>query len=299
MEKKSSFDADLDAFLDHLRFERGASAHTLTAYRYDLRQASEFFAKLELTGWHELEFLHLSQYQSSLRSPTAASTAQRKLSSLRTLLKFLKSRGRGPEVELPSAENLRKPIRLPKALPLEVVREMMQQTELSSPSGLRDRAFLELLFGAGLRVSEAIGLRMDDLRLDAAEISVTGKREKTRRVPLPAETLDRLETYLQHGRPALVKRPLPNVFLSDRGLVWQRRTAYGLIHRLARDAGWSQPVGPHTLRHTYAVSMLRAGADLRSVQELLGHESIATTQIYTQLDLEAVRRAYDSAHPRR
>jgi integrase/recombinase XerD len=165
--------------------------------------------------------------------------------------------------------------------------------------GLRDRALFELVYGAGLRISEAVGLRVERLTLDQAALVVDGKRGKQRVVPLPAETIEWLERYMEVGRPKLVRRPSPWVFVGNRGLPLSRQSAYQRLRRLAVLAGVPGPIGPHVLRHTYAVDLLKGGADLRAVQELLGHESIATTQIYTELDLSEVARRYRAAHPRR
>jgi integrase/recombinase XerD len=158
---------------------------------------------------------------------------------------------------------------------------------------------MELVYGAGLRISEAVELEFDSLDLEERAVRVTGKRGKTRRVPLPAETANWMRKYLQEGRPKLVKGASGRIFLSDTGRVLLRQTAYKLLERYARRADLPIGVSPHTLRHTYAVHLLKGGADLRAVQELLGHESIATTQVYTELDLEEVRQKYRAAHPRR
>lgn len=158
---------------------------------------------------------------------------------------------------------------------------------------------MELIYGAGLRVSEALELRLDQIDRQSASLTVTGKREKTRWVPLPVQTLHWIEVYEREGRPRLLKRPMAQLIVSDRGLKMQRATVYVRLARYARLAGIPSHIGPHVLRHTYAVHLLQGGADLRVVQELLGHESIATTQVYTQLDLEEVARRYRKAHPRR
>jgi integrase/recombinase XerD len=158
---------------------------------------------------------------------------------------------------------------------------------------------MELLYGAGLRISEAVSLTHSQLSLDTASITVTGKRNKTRWVPLPAQTIQWIERYIGDARPKLVRVPSQLVLLSDRGKPLARQSAYTRLQRYAQKCGIAGHVGPHVLRHTYAVHLLKGGADLRSVQELLGHESVATTQIYTQLDLEQVRRTYEKSHPRR
>lgn len=157
---------------------------------------------------------------------------------------------------------------------------------------------MELIYGGGLRISEAVALTRADLDLDLATVRVLGKRGKVRVVPLPQATVGWLERYLREARPALTKAPSPLVLLSDTGKPLARQRAYTVLSRYAEGAGIVTSVGPHTLRHTYAVHLVQGGADLRAVQELLGHASISTTQVYTALDMEEVRQRYDQAHPR-
>lgn len=289
----------VEEFLDFLRMERGASQHTVAAYRNDLTKAATFFRGLGLDGWDQLDNERVFRYQSTLAPPIATSTAQRRMSSLRSLLKYLKRRNAGPDGDLPSTGGYRKPKRLPKALSFEALTRLLDAPDLSKPQGLRDRALMELIYGAGLRVSEAVGLSLGELDLIEGALRVTGKRGKTRWCPLPGGTVGWLRQYIENGRPALLKRPSGLVILSDRGRAMCRQTAYAKLNRYARLAGIEEKIGPHTLRHTYAVHLLHGGADLRAVQELLGHESIATTQVYTHLDMEQVKRAYEKAHPRR
>jgi integrase/recombinase XerD len=284
-------------FLDHLRVERGASPHTLLAYEGDLRKAIDFFSARGLLAWEDLTAAEQVAFEATLGPPLARTTAQRRVSALRSFLKFLKRNRVGPAADLPNTGGFRKPKALPKALTREQMEALLATPDLETAPGLRDRAAMELIYGAGLRVSEAVGLRTTDLDLDVAVARVTGKRGKTREVPLPAGTVAWLGRYLDEARPALAKRALANVLVSDRGRPMLRQTVYDRLERYTKLAGL-EPFGPHVLRHTYAVHLLRGGADLRAVQELLGHASIATTQVYTHLDLEEVRRKYDQAHPR-
>jgi len=288
----------VEEFLDALRHDRGASVHTVAAYQNDLRQFQAWLVVQGIAGWDDLSAVNLSELTASLVN-LAPATRRRRMSSLRALLKFRKRRGQGTAADLPRVGGIRLPARLPKALDREVLERLLDAPDLATPSGLRDRAMMELIYGTGLRVSEAVGLPLAQLDLDSAALTVTGKREKTRWVPIPAQTLAWLERYLDAGRPRLVRRPRAEVLVSDRGLALRRTTAYQRLQHYARKAGIESAVGPHILRHTYAVHLLKGGADLRAVQELLGHESIATTQIYTQLDLDEVERRYRNAHPRR
>lgn len=289
----------IEAYLDHLQMQLGASRHTQLAYRNDLTQAATFFQRSGLDNWLQLDPRAVSRFQATLGRPLAVTTAQRRLSSLRSFLKFLKQRGQGPAMDLPSTGGFRKPKILPKALPLEALEKLLAVPDLATPKGLRDRAMLELIYGAGLRVSEACELAMEEIDLDAGALRVTGKRGKTRYVPLPGQTIEWLRRYLESGRSTLLRRPLRHVFVSDRGLAMRRTTFGQRLQAMAAKADLPEHVSPHTLRHTYAVHLLKGGADLRAVQELLGHASLASTQVYTQLDLDEVRRKYRAAHPRR
>jgi integrase/recombinase XerD len=288
----------VDWFLDHLRVNRGASGHTVDAYRNDLADACRFFQKLGLRDWAELSQDHSERYRLSLGRPLSPATAQRRMSALRSFLKFLKRNAGVSLEELPDTGGFRRPKTLPRALAAERLEALLEVPDLSTPAGLRDRALFELIYGGGLRISEAVGLGLADLALDQAAVRVIGKRGKTRLVPLPRRTIEWLEEYLRDARPKLQRGPSSIVFLSARGLALRRTTVALRLREAARRAGLEEPLSPHSLRHTYAVHLLKGGADLRALQELLGHESIATTQVYTQLDLEEVRRRYQEAHPR-
>lgn len=289
-------------FLDHLRVERGASEHTVAAYHNDLCQCIEFFHPSGLTDWRDLRPEQILRYESSLGPPLARTTALRRISALRSFLKFLKRNHEGPAADLPQTGGFKKPKLLPKSLSFERLEELLAQPDISTPEGLRDRALMELVYGAGLRISECVELEMEGLSMDEQTVRVLGKRGKTRVVPLPQKTVQWVRTYLAEARQILAKRAYrasSRVFLSDHGTALFRQRAYTVLHRYSVRAGLPAGVSPHTLRHSYAVHLLKGGADLRAVQELLGHESVATTQIYTQLDLEEVRKKYESAHPRR
>jgi len=229
----------------------------------------------------------------------APSTARRRISSLRSLLKWLKREGRGPASPLPSAGGIRSPKRLPKALMWEDLEKILATAPGDTAVSLRDRAFLELVYGGGLRVSEACGLKVSELRLEDEAVMVEGKRSKVRWVPLPAETIIWLRRYLADSRPVLVNRAVDEVFIGPSGKPMSRQSAFHVVQRAVSRSGVTKHASPHTLRHTYAVHLVKGGADLRAVQELLGHASIDTTQVYTQLDTEAVVADYKRAHPRK
>ncbi len=250
-----------------------------------------------LSQWSDFSDEVALRYQASLGPPLAPSTAQRKLSALRALLKFLRKRGT-VGAELPSTGGFSRRRALPKALSEVQMNLLLGAMDVRTPSGLRDRALFEIIYGAGLRVSEALGLRLEQIDLDELSLTVTGKREKTRWVPIPSETARWLGRYLDEARPKLLKRPSALVILSNRGNAMNRAVAYANLAKYERIAGVEAHTSPHILRHSYAVHLLKGGADLRSVQELLGHSSIETTQVYTHLDMTEVTKKYRSAHPR-
>lgn len=290
---------DVEWFLDALAVHRGASAHTVVAYRNDLRIAADCFIREGMESWADLRQDQIDRFVASLGPPLARTSAQRRMTALRSFLKFLKKNGAGPAGPLPSTGGFKRPKTAPKALSFEVLERLLSAPDTSQPTGLRDRALMEVVYGAGLRISEAVEIRLQDVDLATGAVRVLGKREKVRIVPLPSATMDWLRLYLGAARDTFVRSPTDRVFLSVRGLPLRRTTAALALDKYRRAIGIAFAISPHTLRHTYAVHLLKGGADLRAVQELLGHESIATTQVYTQLDLDEVRKRFDAARPRR
>jgi integrase/recombinase XerD len=270
----------------------------LTAYRNDLAQAAVWFQGVGRAGWDEVSDADLAAFCSAIGSKVKPGTLRRRLSSLRSFFKFLHRRGVAVAARLPSAAGIRTPKRVPKALSIDTVDRLLSSPDLSRPTGLRDRALMELIYGAGLRVSEACSLTVAELSLDSASVRVNGKRGKSRWIPLPGQTVEWIDRYLAESRPLLARRPVAQALLADRGAPLSRSRAYRILEAHATKSGLGR-VGPHVLRHSYAVHLVQGGADLRAVQELLGHASISTTQVYTQLDLESVRKRYGAAHPRK
>lgn len=236
-------------------------------------------------------------YHSQL-ADVAPRTRLRRLAALRSLNRWMIRTGRRAQWDWPDLRFGRPLRQLPKALPATELTQLLENTDLDSPRNLRDRAFLELLYGTGLRVSEAVSLRTDAVLTGDQALRVTGKRGKTRIVPVPTETWSWLETYVREARPQLASKPVAALWLNDRGGPLSRQSADRIVRQRARRAGLGRGISAHTLRHTYAVHLLEGGADLRAVQELLGHASLATTQIYTQLDLRQTENQYRKAHPR-
>ncbi|MBV6459594.1 MAG: Tyrosine recombinase XerD [Fimbriimonadaceae bacterium] len=248
--------------------------------------------------WSDLTIADLLTLQSGLSQKAAPTTGNRRWSAFRSFWRYLKRVERAELADLPDAVTGRTPKRLPKALPTDQTRQLAECAE-TDPKGVRDRLIVELLYGAGLRVSELVGLRTEHYRRDEAVLEVHGKGGKVRFVPLPRETTAFLEGYLASARPHLAKSPSAFLLLGDRGQPLSRQGVFNRIRKWSVEAGIERKASPHTLRHSYAVDLLKGGADLRAVQELLGHASIATTQIYTQLDLSEVRSRYAKAHPRK
>jgi integrase/recombinase XerD len=294
-------DAYIDGFLDYLARERQASAHTVNAYAVDLRQFCDYLRwsgrtdpdEWDATLWEG--FMHYLRRRSMSESSIA-----RKLSAARTFLKHLYRRG-VLEHEPPDALATPRVHRaLPSTLTPHELRRLLLQPPLDTPYGLRDRTMLETMYTTGMRVSELLGLTLEQLNLSEALVRVVGKRGRERWLPMPTSTVHWLQRYLSDARPKLArpKRPCNALFLNDRGAPLSRISFWNKLKEYAASAGIEKAISPHTLRHSFAVHLLNGGADLRAVQELLGHEDISTTQIYTQVSLDHLKEVYKKAHPR-
>jgi integrase/recombinase XerD len=291
-------------FLGYLEFERGLSRNTLEAYRSDLLQLGGY---LERAGVDvlDVEHEHLAGFLTELangaedRPPVAAATLQRKAACLRSFYRHLRREGlleRDPTADLRAP---RKSQRLPQVLNRSEVQKLLAAPRGTDPSALRDRALLETMYACGLRASEAIDLTMGDIDLDAGVLRARGKGSKERMVPVGREAVAAVRAYVQKGRPALVGlRDEPHLFVNHRGAGLTRQGLYKIVQRHARTVGLDDRMSPHTLRHTFATHLLAGGCDLRSVQEMLGHADVATTQIYTHVSAESLKDVYYRAHPR-
>jgi len=297
----STIETSIIAFLDHLAIDKSASIHTIEAYRNDLKLTAKFLTSKGVGSLGGISSEIVAQYESSLNL-VSRSTAQRRLSSFRSFLKFARRESKEGNFALPSGGGFKKPKILPKSLPIDEIENLLKAIDPSSIEGLRDRTFLELTYGTGMRVSEAVGTKLEHLNLHQKTIRITGKREKTRLVPIPTGTLEWVESYLESARPVLASRAAPFrstlMILNNHGKPLLRQNGLKIVVEAAKRAGLPTVPSPHTLRHSYAVHLLKGGADLRVVQELLGHASLETTQIYTQLDLEEVKARFKKAHPR-
>ena len=289
----------LREFLAALQTERGASPHTLAAYRRDLAGFTAFLARRGRSVG-AVRVGDLSEYLAELRRRgLGARSAARHLSAVRGLYRFLLAAGEIRRDPTEHLESPRLPRRLPRTLSIEDAAALVESPDLSAPEGLRDRAMLELLYASGLRASECLALRLEDLNIAAGYVTATGKGNRQRLVPVGAQALKWVERYATTSRPALVKRGDPGaLFVNRYGRPLSRQALWMVIKRAGRRAGVRSAVSPHTLRHSFASHLLERGADLRSVQAMLGHADIATTQIYTHLPSSAVRAMYRKFHPR-
>jgi integrase/recombinase XerD len=289
-----------DQFLAHLARERRASAHTVEAYARDTERFLRFAtsARVPLERFHEAETLE--RFSVALRKQSLAEVSiARKLCAVRAFLRFLYRRGVLAQMPVREAQSARVRRRLPSFLSETEVRRLLRQPDTSTPLGVRDRCILELLYASGLRVSELLDLDVQDVQGPEPLLRVVGKRGRERLAPYGRAADAWLRRYLEEARPKLVGSPRHDkLFLNSRGGplgrvgLWQRLTGY------AGSAGITKKLSPHTLRHSFAVHLIAGGADLRVVQELLGHADISTTQIYTQVTNERLREVYKKSHPR-
>ena len=322
----------LEAFVAHLRDERGLSAHTVAAYRRDVTQFLIFAGRAGVTDPGQVEPLLLRRFLALQRTRgLAASSIARKAAALRAGFRFFARRGLVPDDPASGLGIPRGPKRLPVVLKPGQVDRLLAGPEPNDPVGLRDRAILELLYATGIRVGELCGLRLGDVDLAADTVLVLGKGAKQRMVPFGEPARAALLDYLVDGRAAMLPRSRPAaaapgpsakrgdpgaagtregeagpgavadreaLFFNRRGRPMSQRDVRGMLERYRVAAGAPAGTSPHTLRHSFATHLLEGGADLRAVQELLGHVALTTTQIYTHVSNERLRRVYEQAHPR-
>lgn len=294
-------------YLSHLGVERGLADNTLRSYRRDMRRYLAFLASRELTDPTAVTELDILAFLGELRTgdeehvPLGTASAARTIVAVRGLHRFW-LREQIVATDVTSAIKPPRPAaRLPKALPLSDIEAILDAASAPGTTlASRDRALLEVLYGTGARISEAVGLDIDDLDLEEGSVLLRGKGGKQRIVPLGSYARASLTDYLTASRPALVSTTTrtPGVFLNARGGRLSRQSAWTVLTKAAERAGIATDVSPHTLRHSFATHLLDGGADVRVVQELLGHASVTTTQIYTLVTVEKLREIYATAHPR-
>lgn len=300
---------ECEQYLAHLAVERGLSEHTLAAYRRDLTRYIGFLESRGHATIGEVTPADVADYAGAVRTgsdggrPLAASSAHRAVVAVRGWHRFALAEGStltdpSADIKAPAV-----PRRLPRALSTEEVIALLEACDVGDgPVPLRDRALLELLYGTGARISEAVNLALDDLTLggEAPAVRLFGKGRKERVVPLGGYAVAAVEAYLVRARPELARSGTGNsaLFLNTRGRPLSRQSAWAVLHAAGGRAGLSGRVSPHTLRHSFATHLLAGGADVRVVQELLGHASVTTTQVYTQVTAQTMREVYAASHPR-
>ncbi|AJM77433.1 site-specific tyrosine recombinase XerD [Rathayibacter toxicus] len=293
----------VSAYLRQASVERGLSQHTIAAYRRDLECYLGWLAEQGIADLAALTRSDVSAFASWLAAraerPLAPSSRARILSSVRGVHRFALEEGIVADDVAHDVMPPKLPLNLPKAITVEQMAALLDAARGDELADRRDRALLELLYATGARISEALDLNVDDV-IDAEVVRLTGKGSKQRMVPLGRFAREAVEDYLVRSRPELSRRgrATPALFLGMRGNRLSRQNAWLLIRAVAEKAGFDRDISPHTFRHSFATHLLAGGADVRVVQELLGHASVATTQIYTLVTVDALRDVYTSAHPR-
>lgn len=300
----SPLEAAVGDYLNHVRAERGLSANTVAAYRRDLASYVDFLAARGIDDAADVTAVEVSEFVRQLTAGRATSSVARHVASVRTFHQFALDEALTTTNPAADVSPPRLGQRLPKALTIDQVTRMLEAPDRDTPDGLRDAALLELLYGTGGRVSEVCGLDVDDVTVALADpdagLRLLGKGNKERMVPLGSYARSAVDAYLVRARTGLARAGSgsPALLLNQRGGRLSRQSAWAAIKRAAAAAGITEEVSPHSLRHSFATHLLDGGADLRVVQELLGHSSVATTQIYTLVTIEHLREVHAAAHPR-
>ena len=294
----------IDLFLEYAAVERGLSSNTLSSYSTDLISAAAFFTQRASNAgwsWDQLDVESFTAYMDDLNERGYATTSRaRKIASLRACMRFLNEEGITKSDVLATVRAPKGGKTLPKALSIEDMNTLLDSLlSETSPSGLRDKAMIELMYAAGLRVSELVALDLQHVDVSYGQVRAMGKGRKERVIPLHDNAIESIDAYLTNGRHHLATESTDNaLFLNRRGVRLTRQGFWLALRNVGTRAGITSHITPHTLRHSFATHLLRGGASLRHVQELLGHASISTTQVYTHLTSEHRRRQYDAAHPR-
>ncbi|MFT7668172.1 MAG: integrase/recombinase XerC [Planctomycetota bacterium] len=294
------FPEEIDRFIRHLAATRGASEHTLRAYGGDLGELSQFLEEQGQEDPTKVNSRHLRRYLVWLEDRELASTTvQRKLSSVRAFFRFLQREGHIDQHPATGLRKRRTPRNLPGCLELSEVEALLDAPDISTPDGRRDRAILELMYSAGTRAAETVGIDHEDLDLSSGIARVLGKGKKERLAALGSYATKALKGYLSDpDRPRPHENAEGAIFLNQRGGRLTTRSLGRIVEKYRIRAGIHRHATPHTLRHSFATHLLDRGADLRAVQEFLGHANLVTTQIYTHVSIERLRKVYELAHPR-
>lgn len=296
----AAFAEDIDSFLAHIELEKGLSRNTTASYETDLRQAAPVLARLGAKDWTAVTAAHLSGWLHWLSDQEfSESTQARKLAAMRMLFRHLvheERRSDDPAANLAGPKFRRK---LPGTLSPADMEKLLAAPSGNDAYAARDRAMLELFYSSGLRISELCALTLQQVDLDHGFVRVFGKGSKERVVPLGEKARDAIQAYLVSSRPRLVKAKTGSeLFISERGRAISRKTLWVIVKESARRAGLKQHIKPHLLRHSFATHLLGGGADLRAIQEMMGHASIGTTQIYTAVESSRLQEQHAKFHPR-
>ncbi|MDD5194362.1 MAG: site-specific tyrosine recombinase XerD [Candidatus Omnitrophica bacterium] len=288
-----------EAFFDYLKVEKGLSKNSLFSYAHDLKKYLDYLKEKGITHPAKITRKDITDFLFFLRQAIAPVSISRVLSTLKSFHKFLlrEKITTGDPTDLIESPKLEK--KIPSILDFEEVNRILKSPNLKDAHGIRDRAILELMYASGLRVSEASSLKLSDINLDVGFVKCKGKGSKERIVPLGRIAQNFLQKYIDEARPKLLHKKVSiSLFLAQGGRMLSRQSIWKMIKKTVRDAGIKKRVSPHTLRHSFATHLLERGADLRSVQEMLGHASITTTQIYTHINKTRLKEIHTQFHPR-
>jgi integrase/recombinase XerD len=297
----AGFDSLVDSYIRHLTIERGVAKNTIAAYRRDLKRYLEFLSAKQIESIYQITEIAVQDFAEQLVTigGLSATSVARVLAGVRGIHKYWLLENLTNVDPAASVKPPKAPRRLPKAITVEQVETLLNSVGGDDPIAVRDRAILELLYATGARITEIVSLDLDDL-VDPTLLRVLGKGSKERIVPVGRYAQTALDAYLVRTRPLLAVngKGTPALFLNQRGGRLSRQSAWQIIHDASISAKLPGEISPHTLRHSFATHLLEGGADVRVVQELLGHSSVATTQIYTLVTVDALREVYATAHPR-
>ncbi len=289
----------LREYLNYQSVERGLAKNSIEAYKRDITNYLEFLEKKKISSVDKIDYQTVLDYLTKLKKKKLApSTISRNAAAIKTFHKFLIREGLTENFPTANLKLPKTPRRLPKVFSVGQIINLLNQPQGLTPAGLRDKAILEVLYGAGVRVSELISLNIEDIDFESGYIRVFGKGSKERIVPIGSYALEAISDYLKKGRIKMTKGYYSDaLFLNQRGKRLTRQGCWKILNKYAKQAGLKN-VHPHSLRHSFATNLLQAGADLRSVQEMLGHADISTTQIYTHVSREHLKEVYMMNHPR-
>jgi len=298
MTDNNTSDVLADQFIHHLRIEKGLAKNTIESYSRDLTRYFGFLEKAKLNPLKASQ-INIMEYVSSLAGSLSIRSIARNMSSLKAFYRFLVADEKIETNPARLMSNPKLPRRLPGVLSGEEVARLLAAPDASTSRGLRNQAMLELLYASGLRVSELVGLRIGNIDLEAGWVRTIGKGSKERMVPMGSIAQQSLKEYLTHSRPNLLKkRGSSHLFVTSRAKPMSRQAFWKIVKRYSRQVGIKKEISPHSLRHSFATHLLEHGADLRSVQLMLGHSDISTTQIYTHVTRERLKQIHEKYHPR-